>query len=216
MGVLQRFEPVHWIMLILGVIALISITATTIASTVHQWRVAQLDAEARIRMLERGFSPDEIVKVLGASSCGDESDENLYSEKGPATCDVVAFGTDGEWHHALILDGTTDNFLLHFIGEDIKSNAWVERNKVRFPASVAFDRDAAAEFPEMDRAQPATVESDGEWRPAYVVMHLEQCFVHYVGTDWSDNEWVDESRVRFSSSARFAAHKPAVPCLDEV
>lgn len=63
---------------------------------------------------------------------------------------------------------------------------------------MAFDEAARAEWPEDYNAQEAAVERDGEWMPAYVLMHLDRCYVHFVGHDWSDNEWVDEVRIRFA------------------
>jgi hypothetical protein len=44
-------------------------------------------------------------------------------------------------------------------------------------------------------------------------MHLERCFVHYIGRDWEENEWVEESRVRFPSVKQTSAEKPAMPNL---
>ncbi|MGO9918826.1 MAG: Tudor-knot domain-containing protein [Isosphaeraceae bacterium] len=44
----------------------------------------------------------------------------------------------------------------------------------------------------------AVVNSDGEWHTGLVLqMSEDQYYVHYVGTDMDDNEWVGEDRIRF-------------------
>jgi hypothetical protein len=51
-------------------------------------------------------------------------------------------------------------------------------------------------------ASEAVVESDGEWRPALVLQAAEgRYYVHFVGTDMDDNEWVPEDRIRFPTGS---------------
>ena len=52
-------------------------------------------------------------------------------------------------------------------------------------------------------ASEVVVESEGEWSPALILKRADdRYFVHYVGHDLSDNEWVSGARVRFPESAR--------------
>ena len=58
-------------------------------------------------------------------------------------------------------------------------------------------------------ASEVVVESEGEWSPALILKRGDdRYFVHYVGYDLSDNEWVSGARVRFpelvKSSGGFA------------
>jgi hypothetical protein len=47
-------------------------------------------------------------------------------------------------------------------------------------------------------ASEAVVSKDGEWRSALVLqMADDRYYVHYVGSDMDENEWVDEDRIRF-------------------
>jgi hypothetical protein len=44
----------------------------------------------------------------------------------------------------------------------------------------------------------AVVNKDGEWQPGLVLqMSNDRYYVHYVGSDMDENEWVDEDRIRF-------------------
>jgi hypothetical protein len=58
-------------------------------------------------------------------------------------------------------------------------------------------------------ASEVVVESEGEWSPAFILKRADdRYFVHYVGYDLSDNEWVSGSRVRFPESSRHAEGSP--------
>jgi len=47
-------------------------------------------------------------------------------------------------------------------------------------------------------ASEAVVSKDGEWQPGLVLqMSNDRYYVHYVGRDMDENEWVDEDRIRF-------------------
>ena len=51
-------------------------------------------------------------------------------------------------------------------------------------------------------ASEVVVESEGEWSPALILKRGDdRYFVHYVGYDLSDNEWVPGARVRFPDSS---------------
>ena len=132
----------------------------------------------------------------------------------------------GNWSHAVLLGVSDDQCLVHYVGTDVDSNEWIPRTRVRFPASVAFAEAAQGDWPDDYNAQEATVERHGEWVAAYVLMHLDRCYVHYVGGDVSENEWVEEARVRFSGrpvlesgmprSRRNGSLTPAKPAPVEV
>jgi RNA binding activity-knot of a chromodomain len=44
----------------------------------------------------------------------------------------------------------------------------------------------------------AVVNKDGDWQTGLVLqMSADRYYVHYVGSDMDENEWVDEDRIRF-------------------
>jgi hypothetical protein len=58
-------------------------------------------------------------------------------------------------------------------------------------------------------ASEVVVESDGDWSPALILKRGDdRCFVHYVGRDLSDNEWVPAARIRFPESSRHSEGSP--------
>jgi hypothetical protein len=58
-------------------------------------------------------------------------------------------------------------------------------------------------------ASEAVVECDGEWSPALILRREgERYFVHHVGQDMSDNEWVDVDRLRFPAASKDRAGSP--------
>jgi hypothetical protein len=182
------------------------------ASESRKVRVAQLEVALKQEMVQRGMSADEIAKVLAASTVhsatqGDEGGDNpdRYAQLGPATCDITAQDDDGEWHQAVLLGMREHECFVHYIGTYDDDPRWIPRTRVRFPAAVAFEEAARGDWPDDYNAQQATVERDGEWLPAYVLMHLDQCYVHYIGTDASENEWVPEDRVRFADRPAFGS-----------
>ena len=70
----------------------------------------------------------------------------------------------------------------------------------------------------------AVVNRDGEWQSGLVLqMENDRYYIHYIGSDMDENEWVDEDRIRFrpwsnsldvSAESRYArngaARKPPV------
>jgi hypothetical protein len=195
-------EPGVGILLgILGFLGLVKIVVVAVAASERsRVRVAEIRADLVREMLQRGLSPEEIERVLaaGAPDLEPKGDEDRYAQVGPATCDVAVEDGDGDWQRAILLQMHGGSCLVHYVGQDIGDNEIVSRTRVRFPSSVAFDEAARAEWPEDYNAREATVERDGEWLPAYVLMRLDRSYVHFVGHDWSENEWVDEGRIRIS------------------
>jgi hypothetical protein len=52
-------------------------------------------------------------------------------------------------------------------------------------------------------ASEVVVESDGEWTPGLILQRQgDRLYVHYVGCEMSDNEWVGSERVRFPASSQ--------------
>ncbi len=51
-------------------------------------------------------------------------------------------------------------------------------------------------------ASEAVVESDGEWQAALVLrISGDRYYVHFVGTEMSDNQWVESAHIRFPSGS---------------
>jgi hypothetical protein len=204
-GILEWLGSLPWTGILfatLGILGLIAMVLLTVAMAERtKIRLAQIHVDLKRDMIQRGMSADEIERVLAAGVPDSEParDRDRYAKVGPATCDVAVVDEDGDWQRAILLHMRGDSCLVHYVGTDIENNETVRRSRVRFPSSVAFDEAAGYEWPEDYNAREATVERYGEWLPAYVLMHLDQCYVHYVGHDWSENEWVDEGRVRFSN-----------------
>jgi hypothetical protein len=175
-----------------------------IAGETRTVRVARIETALKQDMLQRGMSAEEIERVLAAgapkpapSGNRPEEDAGRYAREGPATCDIAAQDSDGDWHQAVLLGMETGRCLVHYIGSDESDNEWISTERVRFPSSVACEAKDGI-WPDDYNAQVATVERDGEWQPAYVLLHLDKCYVHYVGSGADENEWVSEHRVRFA------------------
>jgi hypothetical protein len=210
--VLARFNSGELLLLLFGALGVFALLVVAIVAIIagerRRLRVAQLQIELKQELLQRGMTAEEIERVLKAGAAkanpDDEHDEDRYATVGPATCDVAVQDSGDDWQRAVLLGMRGDRCLVHYVGSDVSDNEWVGKSRVRFPASVAFAEAFRGEWPEDYNAQEATVEQDGTWYPAYVLMHLDRCYIHYIGHDWSDNEWVEESRVRFSG-------RPAAP-----
>ena len=51
-------------------------------------------------------------------------------------------------------------------------------------------------------ASEAVVDSDGEWRTALVLrVSGDRYYVHFVGTEMDENDWVESAHIRFPSGA---------------
>ena len=62
---------------------------------------------------------------------------------------------------------------------------------------------------DLDEISPSIVERDGEWCPCLILKREgDRFFVHQVGTEMSDNEWVSNDRVRFPASSRDEGGSP--------
>ncbi|MDX2038506.1 MAG: hypothetical protein SFX72_17805 [Isosphaeraceae bacterium] len=201
----------QWLMLMLlslaGGIATVLGVVSIVSQHLLRRREAELESEARESMLAKGFGPDEIARVLRAShfTRPPRPSANGYLEGGVAPCDVAAIDPDGVWSRALLLEGSHDGsrYLVHFVGRESKDNAWVERNRIRFPAARA-GADALGDVPsDHPFALAATIEWCGDWYPGYVIARSSEpggrSLVHYVEHDWTQNEWVEEARIRYES-----------------
>jgi hypothetical protein len=59
-------------------------------------------------------------------------------------------------------------------------------------------------------ASEAVVASDGEWRAALVLKEADgRYYVHFVGTDMDENEWVGLDRIRFARDSHFVSSNGA-------
>jgi RNA binding activity-knot of a chromodomain len=101
----------------------------------------------------------------------------------------------------------------------IWAGAWTKVNKLRLENALKqqmIDRGMSAEDivtvltrskpseagTELPCASEVVVESDGEWHTGLILKREgERYYVHYVGTDMSDNEWVTTDRIRFPASS---------------
>lgn len=172
-------------------------------------RELQILAETRDAMLAKGFDAEEIVKVL--ESIGRPDPNNLeYDEGKPAPCDVVAFGPGKEWNRALLLAASMDGgqFLVHYAGTDLRKNEWIGRDRVRFPSTFS-PKALESNLPPFPFAEPLLVERDEEWLQAYLVTRRrEEAYVHFVGEDWEENEWVSDGRMRRAAYPCSGSPKP--------
>ena len=100
---------------------------TAITSAWRAVRECEADRSLKAQMLDRGFSAEEIARVINAG--GDSEGTDL-----PSPAEVVVKWTDGEWYPALILKEDEDRFWVHYVGHDMSSNEWVSVDRIRFPA----------------------------------------------------------------------------------
>ena len=98
------------------------------------------------------------------------------------------------------------------------AGAWWKVNKLRLETALKqqmVDRGMSADdiVTVLSRSKPSeagtelpcasevVVQSDGEWHTGLILKREgERYYVHFVGTDMSDNEWVTSDRVRFPAS----------------
>jgi hypothetical protein len=58
-------------------------------------------------------------------------------------------------------------------------------------------------------ASEVVIEKDDEWNPGFILRRDgDRYYVHYVGEDMSENEWVSGARVRFSESSKNSGGSP--------
>jgi hypothetical protein len=88
----------------------------------------RLETALKHKMIERGMSAEEIVRVMSLSS----SNERAINE--PFASEVVV-ERDGDWSPALVLKRGDNRYFVHFVGSDMSENEWVAADRVRFPAS---------------------------------------------------------------------------------
>jgi hypothetical protein len=102
--------------------------------------------------------------------------------------------------HRLRLEGPLKQQMIErgMSAEDIVA---VLTNQMPGEGAVGHPRasDEAIDFP---CASEAVVEGDGEWHTALILKRDgERYYVHYVGTEMSDNEWVTSDRIRFPAAS---------------
>ena len=100
----------------------------------------------KLRMIEKGMTADEIIRVLGQPSealdaLSEEKDDEAGVVSGPYAGEVVIEreGYEGQWHSALVLRRSGDRYLVHtcpgYEGCELPGNEWVKADRVRFRAS---------------------------------------------------------------------------------
>lgn len=107
------------------VIAAVAIASNSLARA----SAVRTRGELTRAMLDRGLSADEIARVLGQQG-HDLRDEPLLL---PCACEAVV-ENHGEWSPALILQVAGGRYFVHFIGQEMDDNEWVEESRARFPA----------------------------------------------------------------------------------
>jgi hypothetical protein len=84
--------------------------------------------------------------------------------------------------------------------DTLLKRAMVERGMSAEEIRGVFQAEDGGQSPAC--ASEVLVEKDGEWREALALrMAGDRYYVHFVGTDMSDNEWVDLHHVRFAAGA---------------
>ena len=75
--------------------------------------------------------------------------------------------------------------------------------------SVLQNRRPGERAEELPCASEALVEIDDEWQTALVLKHEgDRYYLHVVGTDMSDNQWVTSDRVRFAARGHDGCARP--------
>jgi hypothetical protein len=87
----------------------------------------RMDALLREKMVDRGFSADEIVRVL---STGTASPDSVSL---PCASEVVV-ECDGDWQPAFVLKHQDHRYYVHLVGHDVSENQWIAEDRIRFPA----------------------------------------------------------------------------------
>jgi hypothetical protein len=115
-------------------ISAMGIGALVIISLVGVWAGAwttasklRLEHDLKQQMLDRGLSPDEMIRVLASTRPRERGDEL------PCASEVVV-DIDDEWHTGLILKRDEDRYFVHVVGTEMSENQWVSGDRVRFPA----------------------------------------------------------------------------------
>ena len=120
-----------------GIIVVCSLVAGTVialAAILADARKALAVADLKRRMIDRGMSAEEIATVIGLGEPAGGKSLPSPSEA------VVEWG--GDWHPAYILKQGGGKFFVHYIGNDVSENEWVEARRVRLPAATDQDDEA--------------------------------------------------------------------------
>jgi hypothetical protein len=106
-------------------------------------RVRSRRAEHALKseMLARGMTADEIVQVIQAQA-GKPSKLDLSNASSLACACVAVVERDDEWHDALVLETAEGAYYVHFVGESMSDNQWVDPNRIRFPVDSPLKKPA--------------------------------------------------------------------------
>src|SRR5262245_2736615 len=77
----------------------------------------------------------------------------------------------------------------------------IERGMSAHEIAKVLGKDEVEEAENLACASEAVVEWEGDWYPSYVLKTAPgRFFVHYIGHDVSENEWVEAHRVRLPAA----------------
>jgi len=102
---------------------------------------AQIDADLKRDMLARGMSAEEIARVIGAGRDVPAGGVDL-----PLACEAVV-ESEGDWYPALVLKRDGDRWYVHFVGQSMEENEWVNIDRMRFPAGALNHHELMAGMP---------------------------------------------------------------------
>jgi len=133
-GQMTAFLIVSTIFGSIVLIAIPAIVATTWSNVVSR----RADAALKSEMLARGMSASEIVAVVNA---GKEAQGGITVVGGSSSlttaCEAVV-ERHGEWTSALVLQAAEGAYLVHYVGETMDENEWVDPNRIRFALGSPF------------------------------------------------------------------------------
>lgn len=128
-----------------SLLAVTLISVTGIVFGVLQ-AMAKTRAEVGLKheMLQRGMSPEEIVRVVLAEHGVPLTPAGAVNL--PCASEAVV-EWNGDWCPALVLQADAGRYYVHYVGHDMDSNEWVGEDRVRFPAGSQIHEQAARYSP---------------------------------------------------------------------
>jgi hypothetical protein len=120
-------------LLIVGMGVGFLIVATVVGTIVPAWASVakhRMNTVLKEKMLERGFSAEEITRVLS-----DSNRSRGFSDLTCASEVVLDRDGDGAWIPGLVLKRQGDRYFVHVVGSDMSENQWITADRIRFPAS---------------------------------------------------------------------------------
>jgi hypothetical protein len=140
--------PMGWVVVsIIGIVVGCLIPLSAIWSNERKG-MALIDLKRR--MLEQGMSADEIARAVGVG-------EPTGVDHLPVACEAIV-ERSGEWCPAYVLKSAPGRFFVHYIGEDVTENEWVESRRVRLPALDGHDGPLARVFAAPNGKPPVEAE----------------------------------------------------------